>query len=313
MRISQVSERLDSALRVWIDEREETVERRVRWGRARRRGTGREGGLDRDYVELHPAMIRQWCQSRLPGPRRELCVRSTRLCADSELSASAWAGSRGELRGLRRRLSLPSSVRSSCSLNGTSSRLVTPVCRARRETTLSRSPRRRPPPPICPHPSTRPSRASRPTKVHLQCPRVHPPHLRLTDTFPPSADVRGVLILARSSGIVLRASGALFAPPATPLVPTAARMASTPTAAAGDTSGVNLADVSAVVNGDGAGPGGEGEETGAAVSEVARRYAEAARRIVEAVGGEVRGVGEDGVSSTCAAAEVAQRWWLTWV
>lgn len=74
------------------------------------------------------------------------------------------------------------------------------------------------------------------------------------------------------------------------------------TAGAGDTSGINTADLSAV-NGDA--EVGEGEMAGAAIGEVARKYAEAAMRIVDAVGSEVRGIEEDGVSR----ARTRHLWW----
>lgn len=81
------------------------------------------------------------------------------------------------------------------------------------------------------------------------------------------SDVRGVLVLARPTGIIIRSGGALFASP--------------PSEA---TSKEELNSSS-----------GNSKSLGTGASEVARKYARLARNLVESVGDEVRSV-EDGVS-----------------
>lgn len=83
----------------------------------------------------------------------------------------------------------------------------------------------------------------------------------------PSADVQGVLILARETGIVIRAAGTLFA---LPPVPVAAPASDDATGAA------------------------NGAAATVTSSETARAYAKAARALVDSVGTEVAQL-EDGV------------------
>lgn len=83
-------------------------------------------------------------------------------------------------------------------------------------------------------------------------------------------DVKGVLILSRPSGIILRSAGALFATPSTPALPAAAEDDDAPRA----TNGITVTS-----------------------SELARAYAKLAVNLVQSVGAEVREV-EAGVSLT---------------
>lgn len=95
------------------------------------------------------------------------------------------------------------------------------------------------------------------------------------------ADVKGVLILSRPNGIILRSAGPLFAH--TPTRPTAVEKP------AG-----RLDDAEAEQQAEGAeGSAEEAKPPPPAHSELARKYARAAARMVESVRAEVRDVEEE--------------------
>ncbi|GAA5925249.1 roadblock/LC7 domain-containing protein [Sporobolomyces koalae] len=83
-------------------------------------------------------------------------------------------------------------------------------------------------------------------------------------------NVRGVLVLSRPNGIILRSAGSLFALP--------------------PTTDVGSSIVGGTENED---DEVDGPESGPPTSELAREYAKAAVRMVEAVGTDVRGLDQD--------------------
>ncbi|ORY84144.1 hypothetical protein BCR35DRAFT_303221 [Leucosporidium creatinivorum] len=108
--------------------------------------------------------------------------------------------------------------------------------------------------------------ASAPTAPLETPPEVDATLTRLTA----HKNVKGVLILSRPSGIILRSAGALFpvVAPSTPALPSAP-------------------------NEEGAEPAAEAANGSASLTnELARAYAKMATRLVETVGSEVRGVEE---------------------